>query len=239
MRDIYIVSYQNGACGAFIASLIYIWLTNRAHPLVFTQYGDAHENENYRENWSRVDSEVYVSNKMLKILEPKHKSLPFVIREHREPNREIVKLKYPNYLNIRITTTSADYKLLTAFIFFKITLRNYNDLNPGPWSRLTKGSYIDPNLLNSEELKYYLSLLEESFLDKNPYWQEENFTKTSESNNEYMLKFNDIIFNKDLVLNYLSKLIEKPIIPVIEQSYKNYINANKNLINLKCPWINF
>lgn len=236
MRDIYIVSYQNGACGAFIASLIYIWLTNRDHPLVFTQYGDAHENENYRENWNRTDSEVY-SNRMLGILEPKFKQMPFVVREHWEFKRDQAVQKFPNYCNIRITTTPDDFELISAFVFFKIILRNYNNLDPGQWARLSKGSYTDPNTLNQEDLRYYIKLLEETFVDKSSYWREENFDTNLFPDNEYVLKFSDIIFNRDKVLNFLSKITENPTIPLIEQSYKNYINANKNIINYKCPWI--
>lgn len=239
MRDAYVVSYPNGACGTFISSLIYSWLTNKSLPLVFSQYGDAHENEIYRENWNRIDSEVYTTHQILSIVNPKNNFLPFVLRQHWEFDRNIALEKFPNYINIRITIRQADNELLSAFKFFKILLKNYNNLNSSQWNYLSKNNGLDPNELTEEQLRYYLSIIEKEHYNNDPYWDQNNYNSELFLNNEFMIKFNDIIFNKDKVLNYLSNILEKPITPVIEQSYKNYINANKNLINLKCPWINF
>lgn len=242
MRDAYIVTYPTGGSGTFISSLIYIYFDTPNEPLIFSEYGDAHNNDNeiYKKNWKNIDKSEIYSNRMLGRVEPKNKSLPFVVSEHFKFKRTQALEKYPNYCNIKITLTENDRELVSAFMFFKLGLRFYNNYSDSHfWAKFSNGSQSDPNNLNENELKFCINLIKEKDISEFSKFKEENFEKNLFPNNEFMLKFNDIIFNKNKVLNYLSEILERPTTSIVEQTYDNYIMVNKNLINCKCPWIKF
>lgn len=234
MRDAYIVTFAAGSAGTFIASLVYVWLDDRKIPLLYSQYGDAHGSEIYTENWNKLGKEVYQATQVFTKVGPLNTNKPFVVRQHFTFNASYAKEKYPSYLNIKVTIHPRDKELLGAFKFFKIILRDYNLKNSIYWDDL-KEEDIDPNELSGDKLKYYCDKVALRIFNS-----EFNCTPNKEDQNVFhrvTISFHDIIYNKNKILDILSERLEKPINPIVVQTYDNYLNANRNLIRYKCPWI--
>ena len=56
-------------------------------------------------------------------------------------------------------------------------------------------------------------------------------------NNVLRIRFYDLIHNSNLVLNQLSALTNKPILPGVEQFYAKYLEAQDTLVKTKMPWL--
>lgn len=233
MKDVYVMSFMGGTGGTFLAGILYLWLTQKQHPLIYSQFGDAHEGEIYRENWSRTDSVAYDTNQILTVVSPKYKITPFVVRQHFVLDPSIVPKNLQNYLQIKIVVHPKDQELIGAFRFFKWVLRQYNFMDTSVWDNI-KERETNPNYLEGDELRYYINKLSLNCIPIGQDWT----THINDENN-MSVTFHDIMFNKNKTLNILSERIAIPITPVISQSYDNYIYANQNLIRYKCPWIRF
>jgi hypothetical protein len=56
-------------------------------------------------------------------------------------------------------------------------------------------------------------------------------------NNIFHINVYDIIHNRDLVLELISKITNKPILPSIVQYYDAYLTKQEELVKTHMPWL--
>lgn len=239
LKSAYFVCFSGCTSGSFISSLIFTWLDDYKHKIAFSQFGDTHDSEIFKDNWHDCGTEAmeHVNFKQpIAYIRKLYEQKPFVLRQHNRLNHNIAKQYIgDNYLNIDISfNPETDYQILGAFTWFKHVLRDYALNSPNYWNGL-KEKDVDPYTLKGDELKYYINKLIElkGFKNYVPW------TKPEEHENTINLRFSEILFSKDRVLERLSNAIERPIIPHITQIYDNYLFINRTLVRHHCPWIYF
>lgn len=230
LRDIYLVFGDGGVGTAFISALIYHWLTDNPNPMVFDSL--AHCHNDYEGAWTKNYKTINMSDlQLIEKAEVLDKAVPFVGRQHMEPDFELLHKKFPNYLTFGITHDEHDRELIGCFLFFKQEVFTFNNNIDKNWNRhniITDKN--DPNELTPNEIKEFVKAVADNRVFSKQIYSEDNHV---------LIKFADIFSGDDTILQIISNAIEKPITQTVRDSLSNYVNANRTLVETKCPWLIF
>jgi hypothetical protein len=244
MKNAYIVTFHAGTGGTFLSSLIYSWLadidlTNKK--FTADAYASAHHLEDIVEsNHSQVlipkgNYMIHSSEtQALAFVKPINKFLPFVVRQHYLVNTTIVEQQYPDYQQFHIYFSPDDIDLLAANIFLKNILKNYNPTNIHNRYRFNG---LDPRKFTFEQQKKQIKLLAKHF--HNNYSQLKSFMEPCLIDKTINIPFAQMMKQPATTISTLKKALGLNMPVHIPFLYQQYIDANKAMIEKKCPWVNF
>lgn len=160
---------------------------------------------------------------------PKDVPLVHFLPGHPDVNWESLEQSFPNFTFIGITVDESDLDHVVGNHFFKMHITNpdshYIPLASGPLQSIPLDEC--KILINNSEERTFLEGGE-----KTPCMDVQNLPP-----NVYSIKFNDIIYNPDQVLETLSLATNKPVTPEIRAFYNEYIDGQRKLITECMPWI--
>ena len=246
--ETYLVNYSGGSCGAFIVTLLSLFVYNleKSEP---SQYGNSHSGMDYCTNlWESESSFTYHQrfyNKEAVHLHvnPANLNNPFILYDHLEPLWKLLFEKYPKCINILITYSKNEIPRLLGNVHFKFLCQYFdNKNNVECWNNIRKKhSYLEEFETPKDvpELLIQKFILHESEIYRIPIIYNDNL-KLPELYKDKIIKLRmyDIIYNPEKVMNTLSSITNKPITDAIRETYKSYLDKQEELIKTKMPWLN-
>lgn len=247
--ETYNVTWLGGSCGAFITALIYQFVVKPTDNFTFSKFGHAHGTslDECERNWKNINSikfpELY--NKKIPVfltVDPIIPSKSLILFGHTPPDLDELHKKYPLCKSIVIEIDKRTINRVQGNLFFKTLVENFpgsmavwTDLqNKHPYFR----DYSDPRELPIELSERYIK-------DWGKLWPFINATFfTSDfpipekyQSNVFHINVYDIIYNQDFVLETISKITSKPIVPSIVQYYNAYLSKQEELVKAHMPWL--
>ena len=250
--ETYLVTWMGGSCGAFITSLVYQLVMNEpvlVDDFVFSKFGHAHgaSLDKCVRYWNNIGSVRYAELYKEKIpvflaVDPLISSYPLILYDHVVPDLDELFTKYPLCKNIVIEIDKRTSNRVQGNLFFKTMVQEF----PGSlesWKKLQQehsylNKYDDPNDVPIEVSKRYIK----QFGSNWPLMNAEFFTSSYNipeqyKENVFHINVYDIIHNRDLVLESISKITNKPILPSIIQYYDAYLAKQEELVKAHMPWL--
>lgn len=236
IRDLYLVSYIGGTSGSFIASLVWVWLTDDT-PMGITEYGEA-DYSNFVNNYTIKNFDHFNGYKTNK---PKDENLPYVIRAHGDVDVGWINEHYRNNIIFNIVHDSRNRNRIVANNIFKIIWRSYdkkqNSLFP-TWEDLLRLSNITFKTANECTIDDNLTLINFFRDDLQGDLDQIGLLNCNPNDpNIINLSFWDIIYDKEKILNIISKGLNRPRTRKIVKMYDEYLAAQEEFINKVAPWI--
>ena len=236
IRDLYLVSYVGGTAGTFIASLVWVWLTDDT-PMGITDYGEA-DYANFVQNYTIKNFDHFGG---YKTNHPIDVNIPFVVRAHGEVDVAWIDEHYPNNIIFNITHDDRNRSRIAANNVFKILWRVYkkkqNSLYP-TWADLLKMvdlPFKAANDCNVDECKKLIVHMRD--IVQGVLFQIDVKNSKPDASNVVNISFWDILYDKEKVLTTIGKGLNRPRTKKIEQIYDEYIKAQKEFIEQVAPWI--
>jgi LPS O-antigen subunit length determinant protein (WzzB/FepE family) len=199
-----IVSFSPGTSGRFISTISYMLENNLNKEVKWTDNNSAHD----------IDIEVPINLLTKEILFLNRKSWQ-VKFTHKYPDFELIKKKIPNCKIIVIGYTEDD---ITEVIFNQL-LKNYN--------------HTDNNLYKVSNMGLYPFKKMGNF-DKDPFLKEKLIFPPEQYKEDILvIMYNDIYKeenNSFIILEKLSKFLNKPINENILNSYKDYVDGRNRIL---------
>lgn len=215
-----LIVYERGAYGSFIFQLVSA-LYDETYPLNMFSNGSCHCGY---VNLSKK-SHHYIYQKNLKqqiyeLADPQDETRPVILKQHKWPNHNIFFKRWPLGKIIYMTSTVEDQDRLMAYWLIKtrFVIEDNKDFKvlPGCQEKIKKGL---------KQKNSFLTFPEEQIPNDYP-------TQT------FKIKCNDVIANKDLVLETLSVCTNRPITEKIDKFYSSYITMQEKLRQEYFPYIN-
>lgn len=246
----YIVSYQAGTSGTFIAGLLWNWILNDSKQFDFSNFGNSHSNVDFKFNWSTIPEPYNHWDTLYKHkIDPIDKSKPLILTTHLPPRYEQLEEMYRDAKIINITYTDADKGCIAANWFYKVILaqivnadtKEKYDYSMWLWQYLKNETGLDKHIteLTVEEAKRCITvwvnhkdslLVPEQNIIDGVYFAP---LRTGDT----IIPYYDILTKKDKVLDQLSKTINLEITDWVSDTYDNYIQVQRKLFDEKAPWL--
>lgn len=255
----YIISFNAGSSGRFIAGLIRNWILETSSDDTYSQFNSAHDNNDYAKCYdlSKFDdpSTFYINPDVYKKFKFNTQE-PKIVTTHVFPNFNDILENFTKPKVVVIAYNDLNFTEIALNNLFKNGFeglmydKNLNlDLNIS--AKFVQSSYpvlfnqqYDPNIILTQEQIKKLGDLYCLFIKKRII-VESDFINISESNipeqfKKYtkVIQYNDLITRKDYVLSTLSDIIEKNITSNVIEQYDTYLNNREQFIQNYIPWIN-
>ena len=236
IRDLYLVSYIGGTAGTFIASLVWVWLTDDT-PMGITDYGEA-DYANFVNNYTVSNFDHFDGYTTCK---PKDVNVPFVLRAHGSVDVEWINKHYRNNVIFNITHDYRSKSRIAANNVFIIIWRTHvKKQKPSypTWEDLLKLNNIPFKAANDcvgDENKALIECVRDKL--QGTLSQIKLLNCDPNDPNIIHLSFWDIIHDKEKVLNQLGQGLNKPRTKKIEKIYDDYLKAQDEFIDEVAPWI--
>lgn len=244
--ETYLINWPAGASGSFLASLVAHFVNEDFHSSLSAN-GNSHDGKNViAENW-KLDPEnftkIYTVEPTHLHIEPRYEDRPFILFDHVLPDWELLFAQFPKFKNIRVTISPNEVIRMFANLFFKQFVEHYSLGNPthnywvqtqGYYPYLKK--YNSPKDVDLETVRRYLE--DSSTYDIPDCWRDECELPDQYKDKIYLIRFYDIIHNRDLVLEKISQITSRPITDKVLEFYNDYIEKQDELVKSKMPWLN-
>lgn len=247
--ETFLVTWLGGSCGAFITSLVYQFAVKPVDNFAFSKFGHAHgiALDECVKNWRNINSVHYADLYEKKIsvfssVDPLISSQPLILYDHVVPNLDDLFTKYPLCKNIVIEMDERTINRVQGNLFFKTLVQEFPK-SLTVWEDLQhKHSYFkdypDPRDVPVELSERYIKEWSRCW----PFADVEFFMNDfpipeKYKNNLFHINVYDIIHNRDIVLETLSNITNKPIVPSIIQYYDAYLAKQEELVKTHMPWL--
>lgn len=249
MRETYLVNWLGGTSGAFLTSLLHQIVTKplTEEEIIFSENGNSHKVADKREYNIRINPKWEVQKNATDVpvyLKQCHRnqSKPLVMVDHNIPIYEDLFNRFPECKNIVVTRSKDMLFRLRGNMFFKNTCEGFPG-NKEFWEGIrilheSIADYEDPRDVPIEKAEIFIKELCRQWPEHNHMFYNDDYPVPEEyKNNVLRIRFYDLIHNSNLVLNQLSALTNKPILPGVEQFYAKYLEAQDTLVKTKMPWL--
>lgn len=167
------------------------------------------------------------------LAEPINHDKPVVFTTHGPINFNTYKTMYPNGKIIIITNTSEENRILRGNFFYKFICRTYHSSleSKEMWDKFREKynfGNIEPNEATAEQVDQHIDSVQKKVINF--------FELFKQHKDTYEIKFTDIIKNKQIVLETISKITELPISENTHKLHDRYIEAQIKLFKEKMPW---
>ncbi len=165
-----------------------------------------------------------------------------ILYDHVVPNLDDLFTKYPLCKNIVIEIDERTVNRVQGNLFFKTLVQEFpmslavweDTQNKHPYFK----DYPDPRDVPVELSERYIK----QFGNNWPLLDAEFFTNSfpvpeQYKNNVFYINVYDIIHNRDIVLETLSNITNKPIVPSTIQYYDAYLVKQEELVKTHMPWL--
>ena len=167
------------------------------------------------------------------LAEPINHDKPILFTTHAPINFNTYKIMYPNSKIITITNTAEENRILRGNFFYKFICRTYHSSleSKEMWDKFREKynlGNIEPNEATVEQIDPYINAVQKKVV---------NFFELFKQHKDiYEIKFTDIIKNKYIVLETISKITELPISENTQKLYDKYVEAQIRIFKEKMPW---
>jgi hypothetical protein len=186
-------------------------------------------------NYLGISTMIHSSEtQALAVVKPINKSLPFVVRQHFLVDTTIAEQYYSDYQQFHIYFSPNDIDLIAANIFLKNTLKTYNPTNIHNRHRFNG---LDPRKFTFEQQKEQIKLLAKHF--HNDYSQLKSFMEPCLIDKTINIPFAQMMRQPATTITTLKEALGPNMPAHIPLLYQQYIDANKAMIEKKCPWVDF
>lgn len=246
----YLVSYQAGTSGTFIAGLLWNWITNDHKQFDFSNYGNSHNNTDYEDNWSTIPESYNLWDTIYKYkIEPVDKSKPVILTSHVPPIYDQLEKMYDDVNIINVTYTDDDKGCIAANWFYKVIVaqivnpdtKEKYDYSMWLWEYLRTEAGIDKHIseLTLDEAKRCITI----------WVNHKDSLRVPEQNiidgvyfaplrkGDTIIPYYDLLTKRDKVLSQLSEVVKRPITDWVTNTYDDYIQTQKKLFDEKAPWL--
>jgi len=207
-NETYLISFETGTSGSFIKTILEQILAQDhiAYQRVL-EFPNAHAHDVSFFNPALMDDQFYTfmanqTNNYISATIPYHNK-PITFKEHFAPNWKIFFSKFPNGKNIIITFSEEMVKYVSNFRYYKYEMKN-------------------DFVANTNIMQWHV--------DKFPFSYKYPLVKPIEYEDRIVeLKFENILFHKEKVLNTLSTMTNRSIPKFVDETYDNYLSAQKQL----------
>lgn len=207
-NEAYLISFETGTCGVFIKTILEQILAQDhiAYQRVL-KFPNGHAHDVSFFNPKLMDEKFYTfmanqSSDYASASEPNHNK-PIIFREHCAPNWEAFFNKFPNSKNIIITFTKDMEEHVATFSYYKY--------------HINMGWDVTDNIYRWVEHKF-------------PYSYKFPLIKPKEYSERIIeIKLEEILFDKQKVLNTLSAMTNRSIPKFVDETYDNYLSAQRQL----------
>ena len=250
--ETYLVTYMGGSCGTFITSLVYQFVMNEpVTGFAFSKFGNAHEISSindYGKNWKNINASVNYADLLNKkvsrfsAVNPLISSQPLILYDHVVPNLDELFTKYPLCKNIVIEIDKRTSNRVQGNLFFKTLVENFPK-SLERWKKIQQehsylNEYDDPNDLPIELSERYIKQFSSHWpLPNTAFFTSSYNIPEQYKENIFYINVYDIIHNRDMVLETLSKITNKPILTSIIEYYNAYLAKQEELVKTHMPWL--
>jgi hypothetical protein len=247
--ETYLITWLGGSCGAFITSLVYQFVVKPVDDFAFSKFGHAHgiALDECIKNWNRiipvVHSDLYKEKiSVFSSVDPICPSQPLILYDHLIPNLDELFTKYPLCKNIVIEMDKRTVNRVQGNLFFKTLVQEFpksvevwkNLQNKHPYFK----DYTDPKDVPIELSERYIREWGSRWPFPNiEFFMADYVIHEQYKNNLFHINVYDIIHNRDLVLETISKITNKPILPNIVKYYDAYLAKQDELVKTQMPWL--
>jgi len=242
-QDGYFICYTAGTSGAFIASLVSQIVNETERKFAFTMNGNSHANmvdSNGGIDWALAPSPC-TSEYFYRNVFTFNSSKPMVVQTHLQPAWEIAKERWPDFKAIIVQHSLEDVDEIAVNLYYKYYVDDFDvtakqaflDVIHKQSTAFSK-DVIHPNQLSEEEIKAFIKVLIYHKISDGymyPVIPEEY------KNNAMILPYREIITNKDVVLDKLSKFLGMSVPEISSDNYDAYLEYQKKLIEEKTGWL--
>ena len=240
-NETYIISFQPGCNGNFIAKLIWSILHSTYNvPFTFPE-GHAHTLPTFKSSkmakvhWGLSPSSLEVS-RFYSI--DRIDSGVCIFLDHNVPDWDNMFKTFPNAKNIIITLSPIMYRRQYANFYYKNVVRNNTpEFIKQSWKEFPG---VTDDVLKCDILPIPDNILrnqfERSSKHQHPFsypFNDDSIIPDQFQDKVFPIKLYDIIHNKNYVLTNLRKITQRGVPSHVYQTYDNYLNAQYNLI----PWL--
>jgi hypothetical protein len=248
--ETYLVTWLGGSCGAFITSLVYQFVVSPIDDFTFSKFGHAHgvALDKCVGNWKNINSVRYADFYEEKVsvfssVDPLISSRPLILYDHLVPNLDELFTKYPLCKNIVIEMDKRTVNRVQGNLFFKTIVQEFPK-SLKVWEDLQRKypsyfkEYADPKDVPVELSERYIREWGSRWPFPNvEFFMADYAIPEQYKNNLFHINVYDIIHNRDLVLETISKITNKPILPNIIQYYDAYLAKQDVLVKTHMPWL--
>lgn len=244
--ETYIINWPAGASGSFIASLVAHFVHDDFNSVV-SDNGNSHSGKDQIvNNWyiyPDIFARSYTIDQTHLYIAPRDDTKPFILFDHVIPEWDQLSYQYPKFKNIRVTITPNEVIRMFGNLFFKQFVEEYkpNDPTHERWLNVKQfhpylAKFDRPDEVDEENIKRYLEDCANYHIPEQ--WTEDCILPEQYKDKITLVKFYDVIYNKDKVLETISDITEKPITDKIEDFYQAYLEKQQKLVNTRMPWLN-
>lgn len=235
-HDLYIISGEGGDGHNFLASCIVYALRDDSKDMVFIN-GHSHS---YYENYLTTDTnyreltiEERESPQFYNLVNSKV-NMPLVLLAPDSLDFDDLKQKNINFVHIAIQVSAMDRLYCESNHFFKVDIHNPNSI---VMQMYKKGAFAHLDIKKDAETLVDFSPEEiHSILESKIALRSSSPVLVNPELTE-IVDFNDIFFDKAKFLAKIEQLTGKPVSAHLDRNYDNFIEAQKDLVAQKMPWL--
>jgi len=209
-NDTYLISFETGTCGVFIKTMLE-QIIAQDHPAYqeVLEFPNSHAHDVNFFKRPLMDDHFYTFvaseyegeiNSYQSAISVNHDK-PLIYRDHMVPNWDLLFSKFSNSKNIVITFSEDMVEYVATFRYHKYE-------SQFEWAKET------------DMWKWHI--------DKFPFSYKYPLVKPKQYEDRIIeIRFKDILFNKEKVLNVLANITNRSIPNFVNESYDNYLNAQQ------------
>ncbi len=238
--EIYLILFQGGTGGNFLASILHEILFPGSVPMEVTKFGSAHNNfttnyiikKTYHQHFNNIYDHIDIIDE----------SKPIIIYDHLTPNWTDLFQKFPKSKILVITLDQNDYSRYRGNFFLKVIAENYRPIkNEDPWLAFKQehspllDNIEDPTKIDAELTEILFNKGKDFFTA--PTFIDLDIFPEIYKNHVYYIKFYDLMNENDLLLSQISTITERNCPDSAVNTYRNYMKAQRNLAEKYMPWL--
>lgn len=241
---VYLINFLGGSSGAFLTSLVCQIVDKPIddQDIIFGSNGDSHDLSDLHTGNSSIQGGQYDMTDIPQYIvkRPKDPNRPLVMLDHCIPVYDDLYSIFPECKNIVITVPKSMYIRLCGNMFFKNTISGY----PGNIKFWQEQLRLLPYLNNIENpIDVPLDVAQKYITDyakgfkTGDFYSPEFITDEKYKKHVCRINFYALIHNPDIVLDQLSNITEKPILPEHINFYTRYLEKQQEMVSRNMPWL--